>query len=212
MRYPAIRYISIISHAMPFIAGLIHQKRCSNPLRMFFLFICIALLAEWSEYILQCQRVQNIWILQIYILISTVVLLAMYGGWLYDREFAKLVIWLLNCGFVIFWFCSKFLFEGIYEPPLYTLNLSNILLIGITLLMLITFMRDGTENLGNDARFWVSIGLLIFAADNLIPFLLISASIGFSQNDAITLWLIPWWMSTIANCCYTWAFVCLPRG
>jgi hypothetical protein len=211
MKFPLIRYLSLFSEFLPFIAGLIRLSSIGRSFRLFFLFVIVSLLSEGSSFILQKQGVHNIWVIHTYILLSTVLLLAMYNEWFREYRFLRLSIWILNIIFVLFWIFSKWTIERFPEPPVYTLSVSDITLMGVSLLSFATLLRVGNDSLLREPRFWVSLGVLIFTAGNLTPFLFIGASVKFSQNDAVTLWMIPWWMNAVSNCCYTWAFLCLRR-
>jgi hypothetical protein len=211
MKYPCIRYISLYSELVPFGIGLIKFRSHNRPFRIFFWFITLALIADWSAYEFQRVGHHNLWIVQVYVLTSTVILLAVFAIWLQQNKKLQSLIWIVNICYIIFWGFSKISFEGMLEPPLYTLNLSNVILLGVSLLMITSKYFSGSEEWRQDSCFWVSFGLMIYCAGNLIPFLLIGAYVRMHTDMAPHLWFIPWCMTTVANCCYSWAFICLGK-
>jgi hypothetical protein len=212
--YPIIEYIDLGLHLLPVLAG-IYCRSYRIPLnRYLFVFVVLNIVSEITLYITASHGVGNQAEFQLYILFCTLLVFALYRKWLMDAgSSAARYVTAAPIIFFVFWVASKMTVEPITHPPEYTLNVSNLMI-----LMLSVYGISLLNRVPSDIRltkmpiFWITAGLFIYSAGNVLPFLSYSSFVHFPRPMALAVWSVNWSLSCVANICYTIAFLCTPRG
>jgi hypothetical protein len=210
MKFPLISYIDFALQFLPLGAVLYRRPALKGDVLIFFIFIVVGTIAEILEYSTAIRGINNLVIAHLYVLTGSILLLVLYAEW-QKRYRMKIFLWLLAVLFAIFWLYEKLLLEGFHSTTPYTLHVSSVIFIVLTAITLLKLIREGEVSLGRNMRFWISTGLLVYSAGNIVLFLLGDTLRMLSFKDMLTAWKIHWSLDIVSMLCYTGAFLCSSR-
>ncbi|HEV8539044.1 MAG TPA: hypothetical protein VGR15_09030 [Bacteroidota bacterium] len=189
----------------------------------FFAFIALGALTEWVTYWMANHHIRNLWMLHFHNLGHYILLILMFSLW---REKVTgesgeasspsflspgILRWSIFV-YTAFWLVSKWTFERWNEPASYTITLSTLVFIVISLAALYRMVSRpvGTgESLTRSFQFWVAVGILTYSAGSAVHFLLIPLSTNLGRESVITVWTIHWGLNVLVNALYANGFLCL---
>lgn len=164
--------ISVYSSALPILAFLIFKQNWSERLKWVCLFIiCLSVAADIFNSYLASKNFTNIWVINIYFLLdSFLVLYFFYWNFRY-KNYWTLLIAILLAVILVSWFINYFANEYTKLDSL----TNGIETLSIIILSILFFYEQLTkpQNLFvySTAAFWIVAGLLVYKAGTFFLFL-----------------------------------------
>jgi hypothetical protein len=209
LNLPVIWCVDYSSEFIPVGIGLKYRRRLNLPIVLFLGSMVMAIITGLASYFIARHGRNTIWLFHIHTLVSTELLLMMYGRWGLGRPGIRRGIVITAVLFFFLWLAELIWLKGFLEPPIYSLGAASLILLTVSLSMY--FILLSGRNPFRDARFWIIAGQLIYHAGNLVPYLLMGITFSQARSVAVQVWSISSIVSIIANLCYSWGMVCLGR-
>lgn len=196
-----LAYISGLSSLIPFIAGIISYRFGKEDMRLFTLFFGIAVVSDLYLWYTAMHNVNNLWALHIWSLVEYCFLAYVFSYWQKSSTFRKLLRWSIPV-FMILWLVAKLVsIEVMSQFHNYTRSIGSMIL---TITSVVTLYRlNESEGIFRQYQFWISLGVLIYFAGNII---------WFSINNIVlvgSLFFMHSIVNIIANLLYAGGFLCL---
>lgn len=230
MKLPLIAHLDLFSHALPLIAALYKWRPVSrnrSGAAFFFAFTALGALTEGVTYWMATHHIRNLWMLHFHNLGQYILLMSMFSLWqekvtdIKESEKGSSLFFLTPAFlrwsifvYTAFWLVSKWTFEKWNEPASYTVTVSTLVFIVISLATLyrVLIRLGGTgESMLRNFQFWVTVGVLMYSAGSAVHFLLIPLSTNLAIGSAVTLWSIHWGLNVLVNVLYAYGLLCLMR-
>ncbi|RMF64572.1 MAG: hypothetical protein D6743_09170 [Calditrichaeota bacterium] len=152
----------------------------------------------------------GLWLSHIYTLIEYTFLATIFSLW-QDNKGGKKVIKISILLFAIIWTVSKFTIENFHTWDSYTSPLEGLLLIIIASYTLYALGRESEVPIYEDARFWISSGVLIYFTVNLMGLALMNLIQNWNEQRLFVRFPIHSLSNIFCNLLYTGGFLCLLR-
>lgn len=143
----------------------------------------------------------NLWVFHVFTLLEYSLLVLVFSYW-QKTDILRKALRLSIPVFALIWILAKFYVEDLTSFDNFTSSLENAVIIGVSGYALLELGKEDLNSLSREPRFWVSSGVLIYFAGNLILF-------------AISSVIMMWWthnvLRIIYNLCQAGGFLCLRR-
>lgn len=193
--------ISGLSSLIPFIAGIISYRFGKEDMRIFAIFFGIAVVSDLFLMYTAAQHMNNLWALHVWSLVEYCFLAYVFSYWQKNNTFRRLLRWSIPV-FIIMWLVAKLIsMEVMTQFHNYTRSIGSMILIVVSVTTL--YRLSESEGIFRLYQFWISLGVLIYFAGNII---------WFSVNNIVlvgSLLFMHSIVNIIANLLYTGGFLCL---
>jgi hypothetical protein len=193
-----------ISILIPAAIGGLHFKRLELEMKLLFALITVALTVEVATYPLAVYGHNTNWLHNLYLIIELLMIGFIYSRWQDNRSLGN---WILGvfCAVVFFHIVSIIFVLDINEMNSFMMTLSCILYAVISALTLYFLQMKDTGSIYRNHIFWVSSGLLIYAAGCLSYF----AFAKIMVSDMV--WNFHIIVNILAYCLFSAGFLCHTR-
>lgn len=210
MKLPAIYWIDFATNFLPVGVGLYNRRWIVKENRLFFFFTIAALCSELITFTLAINGIRNLWMLQIYSLVSYTLLALLFAHWLQPDPISRLVRYSVLLYGIVWTGAKVFGIEGINDPAHFTHPIASTALVIISSITLYRISHNDTEpHWWNTMRFWVSSGVLLYFAGNVMLFVVLDKIASLRFSDAMTIWSFHWSIDAVTNISYTFGLLCL---
>lgn len=210
MKFAPLVYIDLASNVLPIGAGFFKRSLLIREKLIFFLFVVASVVIEIIGMYLASHHTNNLWLIHIYNLIEFTLLMMIYARWQENGLWQRLLYFSIIL-FAIFWIVSKWTIEGFFEPSQYTRTVSSVIFIPVASIMLINLMREEGMVIHRDYRFWISAGVLLNFAGNIMLFLYNGPISNLRIEEWVPIWTIHWIISIAVNLFYMGGFLCMKK-
>jgi hypothetical protein len=152
----------IVAAGVPFL-----WKRSTWPQRCAIIYLVEMALSGLVEFIMSSKGIHNIWVIHLSTILEFIILMLMFYLW-EKNILKKRILLLTGCVFIAFWLIAKVTFESIEYMDVYTSIIAQTIYIVCAVSLLFDVLKDAHTSVQNDARAWISAGLLIYSAGTLI--------------------------------------------
>jgi hypothetical protein len=204
------RYLDILSTSsilLPFLISAYQYKKLGSELRLLVFFFGFATVVEIVMFTLSRYHLNNLWLLNIFVLTEGFVLCYVLGKWLETRKIFLAAMILFSLYF-IFWCLTTFGEQGIFEFNNKEMSFKSIILIFLSGYLLIRLSQEEDTFPLQNFKFWIASAVLIYFSVNLIVF----ATANFLLEDKFHAmhysWTIHSIINIIANLLFAYGFLC----
>lgn len=196
----------IVGHAITVLyvlgiaAGIARWRTLGKGMRVVVLYLGVALVSTVVTYLMGQRNINNLWVLHIYTLMSCLILLYVFALW----ETSKLVRRGISASAVIFagaWGISKLLLEDFGSFDNFTMPLATLLLVGAAVRTLYGMVGSTRHSVVRDARFWVSVAVIIECCTTVLSFSAGNLLLG-DERAFLSLFEFYWMASIVYVLCY----------
>jgi hypothetical protein len=164
-----LAYVSSISLLFPLAAAVYGYRRLDNILRLLAWLLIIGGLIEISNIIFSQLGKNNIWLINIYMLVEAFVFCYLLGKWSETKRMFIVSIALFSFYF-LFSIYDTFLTGSMYKFSGEDKIMKGIILIFLSCYFLIRLSTNENIILMSDYRFWIASAILVYSAVTLIVF------------------------------------------
>ncbi len=188
-----LTYIVPASTLFPIIVFVTRKGVASRPLKVIFTYLVVAITVNVIGTAMSKFGLHNLWLLHIYTVLETVILLFFFTLILHGRR-AKAVVWFLLIAFPLACIVNLLFLQNASVFNTYTRSVEALLIIGVSAYY---WLYGSKETL--DVRWtanplnWVISGLLLYFASALFLFLFSNFVLSARQtNPKHPIWDIVW--------------------
>lgn len=207
MHQPILGDIAVFSTLIPVFAGLVCWRFVRSDVAVVFGAFFFSSALSFMEMLLGARSINNLWLINVSVLVETTVLLYVFSRWAGDGISGR-VLRAASASYPLVWIALKLTIESLSKPSIIATPLSSVLFSLSAVVVLYRLAQDLQTSLLNDWRFWIIGGTFISASSNVMFFAL--QSIIFSQPpEAILRVFTFYWILVIAsNLIYAVGFLC----
>lgn len=197
----------IIIHVFEMVAAIlatIHYKKYKNSIDKYFLFFLwyVVITEAVGWYYGHILEINNVWIYNIYIIISYLFFINWYYSILKSNTFKNFVM-VLGFAFISVALYNSFTQDWKYY--LYITFIAGVVAVLISTLLFFSELLNGDEvlELKKNLRFWIATGMLLFSV-GMVPLIIFSRI--FQANNEMRL-IILMILNIILYSCYSFGFI-----
>ncbi len=164
-------FVCVMSNLFPVIIGLVYRRKLTTNMRILLLLYLLLIGAEMVLNYQAEMAVNNLWLIHLMTICEYVLLTIVFVYWQKNR-IAKQVIRMTIPIYLVVWVMAKYSFEDFHTYDNFTASFASLLLTGITLYTLYTYLKIYSNSLTHAPWFWVSVGVLVYQAGNFFVFAL----------------------------------------
>jgi hypothetical protein len=207
---PPLFYASLIVHFLTSITGIWKFRYISKPLKLMVWNICLTFIGTSIERIMGMYHIHNLWVINISGFIETIILLFVF----FLCQKIKVQGYIIKAAlflYVLIWVIGKFTFEPITEFGDITDIISSSYQIVFGVVLLIQVLGDNSVAWKNDGRFWLTIGIILYAASTIFLFGMFNNLLVSSIELLKKIWPWNWIMIIVSHLFFLRAFLCKPE-
>ncbi len=205
-----IAFYAAFSVILPFVLGALSDKKLTPALRYFFYLVAFTLFTESTGLILGWVDSENLWLYNTYTAVEYSLLILMFTQLHEGKRFRRLLLGSIPV-FIVIWIIATFFLEATDDFHGVFLSVESVVFVIIAVITLVKEMSDSTVLLVDNPIFWVSAGVLVYFAGNLLVFAfidqLLKETLENSQVGMYSGWLIHTAMNVTKNILYAIAFL-----
>ncbi len=226
MKYPLLYYCNLYSNLVPLGVGTVGWRRLvDNPSGAVTLFVYIVLgtVTEVIVYWMAIHAYQNLWVLHLYQLMEFILLVLLFSTMQMETTFhannrfgilflSPRTMWGTIGAYTAFWLVSKWTFERWNQPSGYTLTISTLVFILLSLSMFYELLKRkgaGGTPLLRTFQFWVTLGVLLYFTGSAVEYLTFPLLVKLPKDTFLNIWSLHWVINIVSNVSYAYAFLCL---
>lgn len=174
--------------------------------------VALGFATELVTLAMGARGIRNLWVIHFYTLLEYVLLVMIFGAWHSHNPRMHSILLLSGALFALFWLGLKWTgIEPFIAPVTYTHSVSSALLTIVATVTLVDIARLPETVVYRDARFWVSVGVLLNYTTNVVLFLVMDWFVNLPRSEAAAVWTIRWVASAVMNVCFAIAYLCMQR-
>jgi len=201
-----LAHVSAFSVFIPIAVGLYNRGMLEHGLKNFLLLLNINLVATVGQLILNLNRVNNLWLSHVFVLVEFTFVVWIFSMWVEALKVRKLLRGFI-VSFWLLWIISRFTFEPITVPPAYVTPVAKAILIVISLYMIFRIAQT-SEELFKEPRHWIVSGIVISSAASLLFYAFRGIIDKFGHDELFIAYSIHWSIQIVANIIYSIGFLC----
>jgi hypothetical protein len=203
-------YLSSFSILFPLAAALYGFRRLNFEMKLLGYFFILSAFVDVTLLITASFHANNLWLLNIFMLIEAAVYLFICARWLHSEKLFRSVMVLFVLYF-LFWIYTTFVSGSFTEFNDKEKTLKGILLVLISGYLLIRISQEETIYLTRDYRFWVLSGILLYFLIGVIVFTTANYVLENHVKAMYYSWSIHSVINIISNLLFAYGFLCYYR-
>jgi hypothetical protein len=207
MKLPVLFYLLLSVEAVTMIVGGFRYRILPRPLRILEWLIITYLLATVFQWTLASFHIHNLWTMHFNTMIEFIFIFMIYSAWIKQPR-ARRILLTSYIVFLFVWIASKFSFEPLSLADDGTATISKILQVAFSVYLLVDIVKENDIVWTQDARLWVVVGIILYAAGSLFWFALYNKMLQESPDRLIELYSLNWILIIISNLFFLRAFLC----
>ena len=192
---------------LPLFAGLIVFRRSDIDLRWLVLFFAFATLVETISRMLSAEYKNNVWLLNIYLLIECIVFVNMLAFW-HGRPGVRFGAAVATATYAAFWAVMIFRLGNIFEVNDEAFTAAALLNVAFAGLALYELSGRPGPSLLRNPRFWMAAGILIFYSVDVTIFSIFDLVTRRGGTTLRSMYVIHSVLNIFANTIYAVGFLC----
>jgi hypothetical protein len=202
-------YLSTLSILIPLGASLYKYRLLTAELKVLSWLFIFASTVEVINFIQFRSGINNLWIINIYVLVEGAIYLYVIGRWFDSVKLFRLTMALFAAYFIV-WACTVFVSHGFFELNNQEKTLKGILLIILSGYLLIRISMEDSITMTQDFRFWILSAMLIYFS--LTEVIFATASFVLENQPAVHYaWAFHSIINIISNLLFAIGFACSYR-
>ena len=203
MNLPWHFHLSGLSALLPLIFGVIFYKNLSKVLKFFWVYIVVSFSIDLTSFLLNLNQYKTAPILNIFTIVEYFFLIYVLSFWNNNKIIIAVLKSSVAVFIIIFILLELFNLENFNEIKMISRTIGMVSLTAFSIITLFVISDNVKIPLYKDPRFWITSGILIYCAGNLLLF-----SIGTFIIDDIEIYFIHSILNTLANFCYAGGLFC----
>lgn len=193
------------------IVGFVSWNRLSRELRILVVYLTVGFVVGIVIVILAFQRINNLWLMQVYTPIQFSFLMWVFSHW--SSGAVKRVFLFSIPTFILFWGVMFLFFEDIGRFNAYSKPTSSLILVAASGYLLYQTNKESDEVFYRSPKFWVASGTLVYFSGMIVLYALFNQLLTVSAEQLALLWApIQTTASVLSYLMYIMSFLCLsPR-
>jgi hypothetical protein len=151
------------------VSGIVRWGALGKGIRVLVAYLGIALVSTSVTYWMGRSNINNLWVLHLYTLLSTLVLLYVFVIW-ENHPAVRRVMSGSAFFFAVIWGLSKLFLEDFALFDSFTMPLAAVLLVSAAVRTLWSITGSTKHSVVRDARFWVAVGVIIECCTTVLSF------------------------------------------
>jgi hypothetical protein len=205
LHIPVLAMASFFSTLLPVLVGWTQFRSSSKEMKillgLFSFYVPVLLIG----LILTSRNINALWLAHVYELIEFVVFAVVFALWCKNAKLQR-AMRLSILVFLGVWIIAKLSFERLTLYNTFTAPLEELLLAAMAMYTLITLLGEERKSPYREARFWVSIAVIIYCIGTLPLFALANILLTRPLEEFTKMWSINWGLTIVANILYAIAF------
>jgi hypothetical protein len=204
-----LAYLSMFSGIFPVVAALFNYRYLDKALKIAVAYFLASVLSDLLQQILKSEGIVNNWpVIHVYILVSILLLGAMYYHAFFSPLLKKITIVITVLVFAVF-IANIILIDGLTDYPSLSNTILSMALICFSLVYFYQLLnRQEFVHIEKQGLFWINAGILIYFAINIFSFMLFKRMLKEHQEG---LYMINNITNIIANILFTVGLLCKPQ-
>jgi hypothetical protein len=181
MKFEHLSWIPIL---IPFIIGCVQFKNLDRGMRFLFYFVCYGLFNELASRILDYSLgAKNTMPLTNAYLLFSFLFLGLFYFFVLNRFVSRKILLIVIFGFELLCVLNIVFIQSIYEYPVITYPLGNLLLVAFSIIYFYKIMIEAKiDNLWREPLVWINAGILIYFSGNLFYNVLFNLILEYSRE------------------------------
>ncbi len=189
------------------IVGLRRLNTLSPPLRYLLLYILAAVVIDIAKDVMSFYKIHTLWLSQCFSIIELFLFVIVFCLWGMSKKQTAL-LWWAYAAYLVVWIIGKFTFEPLTASDVYSGAVSQIIQISFGSWLLMAVLKDDSVVWRRDPRFWVILGIVLYASATFFLFGLFNEMLKISLEVMRTLWLMNSLFIIVQHYFFLRAFLC----
>jgi hypothetical protein len=203
--FQSLNYVSALSALVPLVASLYKYRTLNSLLKGVSLFFVFAAVVELAGDILAQQKINNLWLINIYSLIEGFIFCYVIMKWSESRSFFLTGAILFSVYF-LFWWYSGFISGTIFNLNGEEKTVKAFMLLFLSGYFLIRLSTNENVIMMEDYRFWISCALMLYFSVTIIVFCTETFLVN-GYNVSYYSWIIHSVTNIISNLLFAFGFI-----
>ncbi len=199
--------LSAGSILIPAVISIAKFKKLNFELRVFALFFSFATAIEIASTVMSQCRMNNLWLINVYVLIEGFVLCYLIGKWFETKKLFALSMVIFVVYFIV-WCYTTFLVRSIFLFNSKEMSVKSMMMIFLSGYLLIKVSLKDDEPLFQNFKLWMASAMLIYFSVTLIVFSTADFMLDDKYEAMHYSWTIHSIINIIANLLFAYGFVC----
>lgn len=166
-----LTYIVPGSVLFPIIMYILNRRAATKPLSVLFMYLIMAAIVDIAASIMASLGIHNLWLLHLYTVLETVILLFFFLQIIHARK-ARKIIWVLLIIFPLACICNALFLQKPAVFNTYTRSIEAVLIIAVSSYYWLNNSKENQQIAWtNNPLNWIISGLLLYFASALFLFL-----------------------------------------
>lgn len=166
-----LTYIVPGSVVLPITMYLLNRSTATKPLSVLFIYLLMAAVVDIAASVMASMGIHNLWLLHLYTVLETVLLLFFFLQIIHARKARKL-IWFLLIAFPLACICNALFLQKPAVFNTYTRSIEAVLIIAVSSYYWLNNSKENQTMVWTDNPLnWIISGLLLYFASALFLFL-----------------------------------------
>lgn len=175
---------------------------------LLLVYACVVFLVELTNALVVRYGTPTIVVFHIFTLVEFILLSSIFIQWQQTRSLRRATVVLVILFSLLWLYIKRTADDSAFDSLVVTVE--AVILVGLAVISLLTLALENTGNLFGNPRFWVSSGVLLYFAGNLIVFALFN-QLSQQKEDMLNAWRFHAVLNFIAHVFYMTGYLCLGR-
>lgn len=203
-------WLSIGSSILPIVAGLFNRRHLIKPLVLLLLYASIVFAVEVSSVLMiRVFSAPTTTLYQVFTLIEFILFSMIFYQW-QAKGAQQVLTRAIVVLFSVLWVYVELTAHVTLFDSL-VVSVEAVLLVILAVTSLLMLALENTGNVFGNPRFWVSSGVLLYFAGNLIVFAVFNEMSEQKDATALNIWRFHAVLNIIAQAFYMTSYLCLGR-
>ncbi len=209
MKLALISYVNLFSHGLPLGAGIWKRSSLVDGMKVFYGYVVANVLVELASFWMAMHNIHNLWLSHIFGVLEYALLAVVFAGWQRSSRMRTILRWSIPL-YAAFWLVAVLTIEKLAGPDQYTSTVSGVIMTILGASTLVGLIKEEDVAFHLDAKFWISIGVLLDFAGNIMLSIFDSVILQMRIEEFLPFWKIHWGLSIATNLCFMGGLLC-PR-
>jgi hypothetical protein len=205
-----LNLISGFSILLPLTLGLVKLKSLEKEYVLPFVLVCVSFLVEIVADILSINKLNNLWLGNIFFLTECFLWCLILRQWLQSRKL-RAFIFIFLAVYLVVWTFTTFFVLDFYKFNSYARTLESFVFVFLSCFLMMAISTDTSQPLFRNPKFWFGSALLIYFSVNLIVF----GTVNYMLTQRTLMdntWMIHSFTNIFANLLFAVGFLCIRPG
>lgn len=203
---PLLAYFGLATSSVVVAVGILRFSSLRTEMRILLFFFIFFLAVNLSSLFFSIALGNNLWLYHLSTLIEFCTFVVVFSFWQPTQKSAFLLRSFIVIFFIV-WVLAKIFIEDFRHFDSFTSSIRSTLLVMIALYLLYSLLQRDWQKPGQDFRFWILSGVLIYFTADVAFIALSNLIVNLPRPDVVRLWSLHWLIGIVANILYMTAFL-----